>query len=544
MPNLVLQVGRDIAEAVRPNWRSFQSSRQLLMWMLALVIGIGVAYAAIAFRLTIQIFQLAWLGHMTERVADTAATLPWPVVLLVPAVGGLIVGLLLQNFTRNRRPEAVADVIEARAIGGGHMPVRSGLMHALISAISLGCGASAGREGPVVHLGATLASGAGRHFGLSPRGMRTLLGCGVAAAIGASFNAPLAGVIFALEVVLGHYAVTAFVPIVISGVAATVISRVHLGDFPAFIIPDYEIASYYEFPAFALLGLTCAVVAISFKFSAIAADDVARRITMPLWARPAVGGLAVGAIAIFVPQVLGVGYGVTDDALNQNFGLLALIGLIIAKTAATAITLASRFGGGVFSPSLYLGAMAGGAFGIVAGQAFPEAASSAGLYALIGMGGVAAAVLGAPISTTLIVFELTGGFPLAVALLVTVSVSSGLTQAIHGRSFFHWQLARRGLVIDEGPHKAMQRTLRVRQFLDPRASTDPETIDPTAEDVRWLTPTDTLETALRVFDATDSDRVVVVAPEDTTKVIGHADRVKALAIYNQALVEANVEEHR
>ena len=263
---------------------------------------------------------------------------------------------------------------------------------------------------------------------------------------------------------------------------------------------------------------------------------------MPIWARPIVGGLMVGAIGIFLPEVLGVGYGATDDALKQQIPLLMLMVLLVAKTAATAITLASRFGGGVFSPSLYLGAMAGGAFGLIAASVFPEQASSHGLYALIGMGGVAAAVLGAPISTTLIVFELTGGFEVAIALMLTVSISTGLTQAVHGRSFFHWQLETRGLALTEGSHRTLMLTLRVRDFMTEARAGEPTTCD--GDDTPRLVPGDSLERALRLFDAQATDRIPVVAPDDRETAIGWASRVRALDVFNKALIDAHVEEHR
>ena len=288
----------------------------------------------------------------------------------------------------------------------------------------------------MVHLGAALSSALARKFALPAWGKRTLLGCGVAAAVSASFNAPIAGVLFAHEVILGHYAMRAFVPIVISSVSATILSRLCFGDVVAFTIPDYQITSFWEFPAFALLGLVCALVAVLFQFALIGADYVARNITIPLYLRPAIGGVFIGAIALVFPQVLGVGYDATDQALKSQLPLELLLGLLIAKTAATAITLASRFGGGIFSPSLYLGAMAGGAFGIIAAGVFPEMASSEGLYSILGMGAVAAAVLGAPISTTVMVFELTGGYALSIGLLLTVSISNGIAQAIHGHSYF------------------------------------------------------------------------------------------------------------
>ncbi|MGE0612594.1 MAG: chloride channel protein [Hyphomicrobiales bacterium] len=525
-----------------PNVREFIAERQLLIWAVALAIGIGASYLAIVFRLLIGFFQLPWLGTVSEHVYEAASGLPWWVILVAPAAGGLCVGLLLEYAMPGRRAPAVADVIEARALLGCRIPLRTGLIGAFISALSLGCGGSAGREGPVVHLGAALASVLEDYFKLPHATRRTLLACGVAAAVSASFNAPIAGVLFAHEVILAHYAMRAFVPIVISSVAATVIARIHLGDYPAFFIPNYQITSYWEFPAFALLGLTCAAVAICFQFALIATDRITRQIEMPLWLRPVIGGFLVGGIAIAFPQVLGVGYDATDAALKLQFPLWLLLALLVAKTAATAITLASRFGGGIFSPSLYIGAVAGAAYGIIAANAFPQIASSEGLYAILGMGAVAGAVLGAPISTVLIVFELTGGYQMTIALLLCVSISTALTQAVLGMSYFHWQLSTRGLFLQEGPHKSIVRSLRVRDFMTLPA--DDIELPEVKEDTPMLTPDDTVEAALRAFDKAGLSRLPVVDANDAARVIACADHVKALNAYNAALIAAHEEEHR
>ena len=245
-----------------------------------------------------------------------------------------------------RRPLGVPDVIEARALGGRRLSLRDGLWSALITIISLGSGASAGREGPVVHLGATLSEKLCQVLKLAGTPERTLIACGVASAISASFNAPIAGVLFAHEVILGHYAMSAFVPIVMASAVGGIVSRLWFGEVAAFVIPDYAITSYWEIPAFALLGVTCAAVAVIFQFALIGTDYLARNVAMPLWARPAIGGLAVGAIAIFMPDVLGVGYETTDKALKATLPIGMMLALIVAKTAATAISLASRFGGG------------------------------------------------------------------------------------------------------------------------------------------------------------------------------------------------------
>lgn len=530
-------------DRVLPNYRTFVRERQLLIWVIALGIGIGGAYLAILFRLLIGVFQLPWLGTTSERVFTVAQGLPWWLILLAPTTGGLAVGLFLHFVMPGRRTHAVADVIEARALHGCRISPKVGLYSALLSALSLGAGASAGREGPVVHLGAAFASFLEDFFRLRLAARRTLLACGVAAAVSASFNAPIAGVIFAHEVILAHFAQRAFVPIVISSVAATVISRIHLGSFPAFIIPDYQITSYWEFPAFALLGLTCAAVAIAFQFAVISTERVARSVSIPLWLRPVIGGGMVGGIAIAFPQVLGVGYQATDTALNHLFPLWLLLALIVAKTAATAITLASRFGGGIFSPSLYLGAMAGGAYGLIAAGVFPEVASSEGLYAILGMGSVAAAVLGAPISSVLIVFELTGGYAMTIALLLSVSIATGLTHAVHGQSYFHWQLASRGLFLQEGPHKHIVRSLKVRSFMIPLKENESAVLTDHGKELPWLTPEDSIEAALRAFDREGRHRIAVVDAADTSRLVGWAEHLDALNAYNKALIEAHVEEH-
>ena len=542
---VVLQWIRDvILDRVVPNLEDFWRDRQLLVWLLALVIGAGAAYLAIGFRLAIGFIQLPWLGTVSEQVYTAALELAWWQIMLGPVIGGLIVGLFLQYMTTDKRVHGVSDVIEARALLGCQIPARAGITSAIASAVSLGLGASAGREGPVVHMGATLASVLEQRFRLPAASQRALLAAGVGAAVTASFNAPMAGVLFAHEVILGHYALRAFVPIVISSVIATVISRVHLGDFPAFIIPEYQITTYWEFPAFALLGFVCAAVVIGFLLSIMAATRISQSVQMPLWLRPVLGGVIVGAIAIWFPHILGVGYDATDAALKQQLPLWMMLGLLVAKTVATAITLASRFGGGVFSPSLYLGAMAGGAFGLIAENVFPIMTSSQGLYAIVGMGAVAAGVLGAPISTTLIVFELTGGYEMTIALLLAVSISSGLTQAVYGQSFFHWQLTSRGIFLQEGPHKSIIRSLRVQAFMKALAEDEnPGTFEEDGE-TSCLKSDDTVETALRAFDRSGCERIAVVASDNSGRIIAWADRVDALDALNDALIAAHEEEHR
>lgn len=535
---------RDIAHRLTiPNLRIFQQGRHPAVWLLAPLVGLATGGAAILFRLAIGIFQWPWLGTMTENVAAAARQQPWWVILLAPAIGGLLVGLMLNYLLAGKRTGAVPDVMEARINAGRGLGLWQGFLNAVASALSLGAGASAGREGPIVHLGASIAAAACTRLNLPNAGRRTLLAAGVAGAVAASFNAPIAGVLFAQEVILGHFAITSFVPLVLASVTATIVSQAWFGNVAAFVVPAYEIGSYLEVPAFILLGVVCAGVAIAFQIAMLVTDWLARTVTMPLVARPAVGGMMIGAIAIWFPEVLGVGYDTTDAALKDQLPLLLMLALVVAKTAATAIALASRFGGGIFSPALYLGAMTGGAFGLIATAVFPDVGSSEGLYAILGMGAVAAALLGAPISTTVMVFELTGGFALSMALLLTVSIANGISNAVLGRSFFQAQLETRGFATHEGPHRVVMKTIRVADFMEPVAPGDDTTLAE-ADREAALRADDTLETALRVFDAGGRTRVPVTNPVDRAHLVGWATQVRALGRFNKALIESSVEQSR
>lgn len=520
---------------------AFVEAKQPALWLIALIVGSGVGLAAVVFRYAIGAVQWLWTGESSERIIEAVSAQPWWVVLLAPVTGGLVVGLLNQFVLTGRRPGSVADVMESSARGGYGLTMKNGLVSALATVISLGAGASAGREGPVIHLGATLAAVLTGLFRLPPQACRTVLACGVASAISASFNAPIAGVLFAHEVILRHYAMSAFVPIVIASAAGSLVGRVFIGDVAAFQIPSYSIISYWEMPAFALLGVVAAVVAIAFQFTLIIFDQTAREIIMPAWARPVLGGVAIGIVGIFLPEVLGVGYEATDTALQGGFTLTTMVLLLVMKILATAVTLASRFGGGIFSPSLYLGAMVGGAFGLVAGQVFPALSSEHGLYAILGMGAVAAAILGAPISTTMIVFELTGGYALSIALLLTVSIATGLHLAVHRRSYFFYQLETRGIVLSEGPHRYFLKTVPVSSFMTALAGPSEMT---QAQEVRRVRANDTLETALRRFNDTGADALAVVDPRQQRMVVGTVSHVQALRAYNRRLVETSLEEHR
>lgn len=576
------------------HWKQFAHNDQVKLSILAVVIGVAVAYGALGFRAGIDLIQGQTFGFPLHNGFHLVANLPWWLVLAVPTAGGLAIGLFVQFLMPGHRGCGVADVIEAGARHSGRMDPLTTIKAAALSLGSIGVGASVGREGPVIHLGAGLASWVAQRLHLSPSLSLTLLGCGLASAIGASFNAPIAGVFFALEVVIGHYALHTFAPVVIAAVAGTVISRIHFGDFPAFIIPDYSIGSFFEFPAFILLGIVCAAAAIMFIKSVFAAEDLIDRVGLPIWLRPMIGGLAVGMIGVFLPHVLGVGYAATDAALQGAMSLWLLLALIVAKTAATAISLGSRFGGGVFSPSLFVGAMVGGAFGVIAGSIFPNLAASPGFYAIIGMGAVAAPVIGAPISTMLIVFELTGEFQVVIAAMVAIAISTLISQQVVGRSLFFGQLKRRGVAIRAGRIEQLLTATHVGDLMtgdfdtvreDTHANEIRDIMENTtfgdffvvdaegrlvgsltfgslrgisldeelnqlinARDIARLNPPvlcedDDLEEALRLMERFRVDSLPVVDDRENRRVVGILQHKVALMAYNKALIRARAEEH-
>ena len=571
----------------------FIRNQQLILILLAVLTGSAASFGAIVFREVVVLAQTEAFGASLEQMSGFIGILPDWQIVLVPTLGGLLVGLMVYYLMPAQRPRGVADVMEAAALRSGAITLREGVGAAAVSAASISVGASVGREGPVVHLGAALSSFVATKLRLSRSQAVTLLGCGVASAVASSFNAPIAGVFFALEVVIGHYALSAFAPIVIAGVTGTIITRLYFGDFPAFIISDQTIVSFWEFPAFALLGIVCAMSAVVFLRSCEFSADIFARIPVPAWLKPMFGGLCVGIIALVFPQVLGVGYEATDIALKGQYELAVLIALIVAKTAATAICIGAGFGGGVFTPSMFIGAMVGGAFGLIATQLFPHLSSGHSAYTLVGLGAVSGAVLGAPISTILIVFELTANYALTIAVMLAVVIATVITQQVRGHSFFTWQLERRGINIKGGRESGLMMTTHVSDVMSHQFTPVAQTLNingvreklltaphgelfvvdensallgtitledlsdsafdhsiddvVNASDVARLHPpslsaNDSLEAALKMMQDTGEEHVAVVEDRTSMKLIGFLHEIDVMLIYNRALIDARREE--
>lgn len=448
---------------------AFRDARtsQISLIFLALVIGAVSGHAAVAMYLAIDVLLTLFFGESEAQLASGVRDLPWWHILAVPVLAGVAVGQI-QRLISTGRAGGVPDVIEAAALKGGRMSIKDGLLSAASTVTALAGGSSTGREGPVVHLGASLSGSLAARMSLSPQVARTFLGCSVAAAVAASFNAPFAGVFFALEVIIGHYALQAFAPIVIAAIAGTLTSRAYFGDFPAFTISDYTIASPLEFPAFLLLGVLSALLAALFIRGHGTLDQLRARYFgyLPDSALPIVGGLSVGLIALAYPEVLSVGYEATSLAISGSYDLSLMLALIVAKLTAMLFCTVFRFGGGVFSPSLFLGAMLGGSVGLLAAMIFPSLASHHGVYAVAGMGAMASAILGAPISTILIVFEITGDYSITIAVMVASAIASMTGHFLGTDSFFHFLLARRGCRLDGGRATYLLKSARIQDHMD------------------------------------------------------------------------------
>ena len=528
---------------------------QIQFWFIALAIGIAAGLAAVVFRLGIYAIQTTAYG--TDDVLTLhsfAAGLAWYQILIIPICGGLIVGLILHRFTDDGRARSVADVIEGAALSEGRVEVRRGLASAAASMVTLSTGGSSGREGPVVHLAAVISTLVCRWINANGITGRDLLGCAVAAAVSASFNAPIAGALFALEVVLRHFAVHAFAPIVIASAVGTVINRLVFGDVTEFVLPVQNALGFYvELPAFLILGLVCGLVAVALMKAIFLADNIGTyvqdRTGLPRYLRPAVAGAILGALAIWWPHIIGVGYETTSAALTGELLLREAIVFVILKVIAVAVTMGGRMGGGVFSPSLMVGALTGLAFGIIATAIFPTVSGSGTLYALAGMGAVAAAVLGAPISTTLIVFELTGDWQTGLAVMVAVSLSTALASRLVDRSFFLTQLERRNVHLAAGPQAYLLATFKVSSIMRAVGTDDAAPDDACWELVReglYLDGNATLEQAMPIFER-GSPRfipIVTLGGEDSPPELwGALFQVDALRAMNRALSETAAEEH-
>ncbi|MDF1753288.1 MAG: chloride channel protein [Verrucomicrobiales bacterium] len=410
---------------------------------MVIAIGVGViaGLGAVVFRHLIGLIETSAFGHGKNILSFLGDYY----IVLIPALGGLIVGPLIYFFAPEAKGHGVPEVMIAVAKNGGRIRPRVAFVKILASAITIGTGGSVGREGPIVQIGATLGSTIGQRLGLPAQWIRTLVACGAAGGISATFNAPIAGVFFALEVILGNFTTRYFSVVVISSVVAAVVSHAFLPDVANLIVPEYALESALEIPLYGILGGLAGVLGVIFIIVLYAFEDGFDKIKIPEWVKPVVGGLIIGLLGLYSTDLFGVGYRALESAANGEMLLKTALVLLGLKILATSVTIGSGGSGGVFAPSLFLGAMLGAAFGSTVNALFPSVAGPVGAYAVVGMAAVFSATARAPITAVVILFELTRDYKIILPLMLCVVISTIVSQLIYKESIYTKKMRRKGV---------------------------------------------------------------------------------------------------
>lgn len=440
------------------------SETQILITM-SIVVGVGTAFGAIIFMKLINYFRHVFFGYSEQVLTELVGSFNYWIPL-IPMAGGLIVGPIVYKFAVEAKGHGVPEVMLAVARKGGIIRARVALAKAVASAICIGSGGSAGREGPIVQIGSAIGSAVGQLFKMSGERVKILVGCGAAAGISAVFNAPIAGVIFSLEIILGDFAIKTFSPVLLSSVIASVVTRMFLGDHPAFDVPDYSLVSAWEIPLYMILGGVCGSVAVLFTATLHKTEELFDRIKMSPFLKPALGGLVLGLIGVFYPQVFSDGYETIRLTIYGNMFVWLTLILIFLKIAATSLTLGSGNSGGIFAPSLFIGAVTGGTFGYLVHSLFPGVTATEGAYALVGMAALVGGTTHAPITAILIIFEMTSDYRIILPLMISVVFSTLVARHIFEPSIYTIKLIRRGIFLKGGKDTAVLRASKVSEVMD------------------------------------------------------------------------------
>ncbi len=444
-----------MAESLTPRLRALLGGEGGLLAALALLVGVGAGVGAIAFRYLILAFTELFSGHsdpsnLGHFTNPNVPILGPYIVLVVPVLGGLLYGPLVYLFAPEARGHGVPEVMLAVHANEGRIRARVPIVKSLASALCIGSGGSVGREGPIVQIGSALGSGLGQLTRVGGEEMRLLVACGAAGGIAATFNAPIAGVFFALELILRDFQTRNFGVVVLSSVVATAVGRLAFGSEAFLTLPSFHVRTAVEYPLYGLLGVIAALVGLAFIRVLYGSEDLADSIWRgPQWLRPAAGGLLLGCVLLVLPEMYGVGYPVLENAISGQYAFAFLIALLAGKIAATSLTMAIGGSGGVFAPSLFMGAMLGSAFGLAVHTILPDATASAGAYGLVGMAAVFAAAGRAPITAVLIVFELTGDYSIILPLMLAVVIATALSRGLSEDSIYTLKLRRRGIDIEQ-----------------------------------------------------------------------------------------------
>lgn len=442
----------------------------LVLLLISVVVGILTGFGAVLF-----IFLLQFIQDIAQVWRESWGILG---LFLALGVGGLLGAPLVVYLASEARGHGVPEVMQAIAVHGGRIRPRVVVVKALASAFTIGAGGSAGREGPIVQIGASLGSTIGQLLDFSEERIKILVAAGAAGGIAATFNAPIAGVIFALEVILGEFGMAYFGIVVIASVAASIVSRAYLGAAPAFRVPAYGLNSVWQLPLYALVGLVAALLGVFFIKILYTMEDVFEHWRVPEVVKPVAGMLLTGVVAVVYPQVLGPGLHFIGEAIGENMALpLSLLApLAIAKLVATSFTLGAGNSGGVFAPSLFAGAAMGGSLGMVFRELFPSILINPGAYALVGMAATFAAAARAPITAILIVFEMSNDYRLILPLMLATVLSALVAHYLQPESIYTLKLVRRGIFYRHGHDIDVMESIKVEEAMQRNPRTVPETM--------------------------------------------------------------------
>ncbi len=568
-----------------------------MVMITALAVGICSGLAAVFFRRLIsgvQIISFDGVGGLLQWIAPFH-------LIIIPAVGGLIFGLIIYFFAKETKGYGVPEVMEAVALRGGRIRIRVAFVKALVTAVCLGTGGSAGREGPIVQIGSAVGSAVGQLFKLSDERVKNLVACGAAGGIAATFSAPIGGSLFALEVILAQFNTVYFGAVVISAVTASVVANIFEGGIPVFDIPAYTVVSSWELLLYVALGVVCAFTSVFFSKILYFSEDLWEKVRVPEYLKPVLGGIILGVIGILTfkeggfPRVFGVGYESITDALTGGLVLKVALSLFFIKMLATIVTLGSGGSGGVFGPSLYLGAMVGSVFGQTVHYLFPTGTAPSGAYALVGMAAFFGGAARAPVTAILILFEMTNDYNIILPLMLATVVSTMTSRLIAQETIYSLKLVRKGIHLEQGQDVDIMQRVTVEEIMTTKVATVPldmtlldlsaeffnshhhgfpvlndrgelagivsiqdlerrfesDTIMgktvadiATTEGLVVAYPHESMQMALRRLGTRDVGRMPVIESEDSRKLLGVIHRKDILGAYNHAINKRAHKHHK